>query len=284
MAGTIYCGTAGWPKGNASRRLDSLDRLSEDFGVLEIGSSFTELLKPELTTLWARRVGSHPRFLFTAKLHRAFTHDRNLDPALVRTFKEGLRPLAARGRLGCLLMQFPWSFRFTAENRDFLIRLRRTFHEFPIAAEMRHASWSAEEALGTFIDYRIGFCNIDQPDYSKAMPASEFLTSSISYVRLHGKNCLRWFAERNAPGTGRYDYLYSEEELRRWKSRIDRIVGYAERVFVVFNNDTGPKATTNALQMQALLRGDADTGPLLSKLRRESQCELFTRYAGQAVA
>ena len=57
-------------------------------------------------------------------------------------------------------MQFPWSFRFTSENRAFLIDLRRTFHEFPLVAELRHASWLADEAKGTLIDYKIGFCNI----------------------------------------------------------------------------------------------------------------------------
>ncbi len=85
-------------------------------------------------------------------------------------------------------MQFPWSFRFTAENKDFFIRLRRAFHEFPLVAEMRHSSWMAEEAVGVFLDYRVGFCNIDQPEYTRAMPPTAYLTSGVGYVRLHGRN------------------------------------------------------------------------------------------------
>lgn len=281
MHSKIYCGPAGWSRSGANRRLEVLESLAGQFGVVEIASSFHTPLKPEIATLWARRAESHPNFLFTAKLHRQFTHERLLDNQAVEVFKQGLRPLARAGKLGCLLMQFPWSFRFTAENREFLIRLRRTFHEFPLAAEMRHVSWSLSEAIGTLIDYKIGFCNIDQPSYTKAMPATSFLTSTIGYVRLHGRSCYRWFADDRA---SRYDYLYPESELKEWKTRIEAISGYAKKTFVVLNNDKGPKAFRNALQLQAMLKGGAAEADVLRRLRREAQTPLFTSYLGQAVA
>ena len=201
----------------------------------------------------------------------------------MREFKQGLRPLVNANRLGCVLMQFPWAFRFNAENRGYLIKLRRLFPEFPLVAELRHESWSVEEALGTLIDYKLGFCNIDQPHYPKAMPPTSLLTSGVGYVRLHGRNCFRWFSGAEAHKTSRYDYLYSEEELLEWKKRIERIASYSRKTFVVFNNDEGPKSLANAAQFQAMLRGE-HAGDALKQLRKEAQGALFTQYSHQFVA
>jgi uncharacterized protein YecE (DUF72 family) len=172
-------------------------------------------------------------------------------------------------------MQFPWAFRFTPENREFLIRLRRAFHEFPLVAEMRHASWLAEEAIGTFLDYHIGFCNIDQPEYTSAMPPTAYLTSGIGYVRLHGrnpKNSLGAFDRQSPARLRQHDYLYSEEEMEGWAKRIERINRYAEATFVVFNNDAEAKSVVNALQLQSLLNGQVAAAP--KELRRRFPTEL----------
>jgi len=254
--------------------------MAQRFDAVVISSSFHQPLRPELTRLWARKVEANPDFRFTVKLNRRFTHERMLDPAEVKVFEEGLEPLVKAKKLGCLLLQFPWSFRFTSENRDFLIKLRRTFHNYPLAAEMRHVSWSMDEAIGTMIDYHIAFCNIDQPAYTKAMPPTSFLTSSIGYIRLHGRNCFNWYQDNNSDPakSHRYDYLYSEEELLAWKKRIDKIRSCAAHTYVIFNNDAGGKAVTNALQMQALCGVRACDVADLNSLKRPAQASLFTEY------
>jgi uncharacterized protein YecE (DUF72 family) len=253
------------------------------FNVVEIKQSFHQALKPELAKVWVRKVAANPRFRFTAKLRKLFTHERILIQADVDTYKTGLNAIASSGRLGCVVMQFPWSFRFTQENRDFLIRLRRTFHEYPLAAELRHASWMVDEALGTFLDYKIGFCNIDQPEYTKAMPPTAFLTSAIGYVRLHGRNCFNWYAEPpDASKQPRYDYEYATEELTEWKSRIDRISRCAAATYVIFNNDASGKAVLNARQLQEMLLDKPVQQELGAPVnRRAVQNALFTRYTGK---
>jgi uncharacterized protein YecE (DUF72 family) len=260
-----------------------LEYLSGIFDVVEIKQSFHQPLKPELARVWVRKVAANPRFRFTAKLRKLFTHERVLTQEDVDAFKRGLEPIGMAGRLGCVLMQFPWSFRFTAENRDFLIRLRRTFHEFPLAAEMRHCSWTVDEALGTFLDYKIGFCNIDQPEYTKAMPATAFLTSAIGYVRLHGRNCFQWYAEPpDIAKQPRYDYEYSVDELTEWKSRIERISRCAAATYVIFNNDAGGKAVLNARQLQHMIVDRPAQQELGSPVaRRPTQNALFTKYSGK---
>lgn len=288
MAASPSVGTAGWsyPHWNGlvypksfPRGFHPLDFLARHFNVVEINSSFYQPLKPEVVRLWMKKVEVNPQFLFTAKLHQRFTHVRAIEEPEVAGFKEGLWPLLRGRKLGAVLMQFPWAFRFTAENREFLIRLRRAFHEFPLVAEMRHRSWLTDEAIGTFLDYRIGFCNIDQPEYTSAMPPTAYLTSSVGYVRLHGRNPRnslggydRAFSGQTQVRLRQHDYLYPEAELEEWIKRIERIHRYAESAFVIFNNDAAGKSVVNALQLQAMITGPGVAAP--QELRRRYPMEL----------
>jgi len=232
-----------------------LEYLSSHFDLVEIESTFRRAPRPEIARLWLAKVAHNPAFQFTAVLGHRFTHQRSLEAGEVAEFKQGILPLARAGRLGCLLLQFPWAFRFTSENREFLIRLRRAFHEFPMAVEMRHRSWRADEAIGTLIDYRLGFVNIDQPEYTSAMPPSALVTSGVGYVRLHGHDKNYWIREfrDGAVAGGLDDYLYSPAELAQWKERIEHVRSHAGTTFVVLANPAAGKSVVNALQLAGLL-------------------------------
>jgi uncharacterized protein YecE (DUF72 family) len=131
----------------------------------------------------------------------------------------------------------------------------------------------AEEAIGTFIDYRVGFCNIDQPEYTRAMPPTAFLTSGIGYARLHGRNPQNSLgAFDRATRSRQHDYLYSEAELAEWIKRIEHINRYADSTFVVFNNDAAAKSVVNALQLRAMISGERPAAP--KELRRRYPVEL----------
>ena len=243
---------------HSSGRLHPLEYLSHHFDVVEIEITFRQPLRAEVARLWLAKVAHNPDFRFTAVLGRQFTHQRSLEPAQVARFKEGLWPLERARRFGCLVLQFPWAFRFTTENREFLIQLRRSFHEFPMAVEMKHRSWMAEEALGTLIDYRLGFVNIDQPDYASAMPPSAVVTSGVAYVRLHGRDRNYWRREF-AGQKGLDDYLYSPAELAQWKERINHVRAHADTTFVITANPAAGKSVINALQLDRLLGAGADS-------------------------
>src|ERR1700729_2993191 len=80
----IRIGTAGWsykdwdgifyPSGMQRRKQHALEFLAQCFDVVEINTSFYGHIKPELVKLWVRKVAVNPKFVFTAKLHRSFTH------------------------------------------------------------------------------------------------------------------------------------------------------------------------------------------------------------------
>ncbi len=241
--GVIY--PSGKPKG-----FHPLQFIAERFDAVEIPASFESYPRPEVVKLWLDKSSCNPRFQFVARLHRQFTHERRLDIPSVEAFCAALRPLRRAKKLGALLVTFPWSFRFTQENRDYFIQLRRAFAEFPLVAEMRHESWGCSEAVGTLIDYRVGFANIDQPDHIRAMGPTANLTSGIGYVRLHGKQRPDWYVdfEERLPsrGTG---YKYSVAELDQWQARIQDVAAFADKSFVFFTNDAGGQSFWNAMEM-----------------------------------
>jgi uncharacterized protein YecE (DUF72 family) len=240
-----------------------LEFLADRFDTVEISDSFHGFVRPELARVWASKVDHNRQFQFTARLNRVFTHERLLDPEDVKRWSEGLAPLYESGRLGCVLMQFPSAFRFTAENKDFLIRVRRAFHQFPLVAELRHKTWTVPEAVGTLIDYHVGFCNLDQPQGQTATPPTSLLTWRIGYVKLHGRVTGRWhdeFDDRGMKVSGN-GYSYSLAELGEWKSRIDKILPFCQSAFVIFNNDVDGKSVVNGLQMQGVVRREPNPAP-----------------------
>jgi uncharacterized protein YecE (DUF72 family) len=252
----IRCGTSGWsyPDWDSviyptvkPRGFHPLEHLAKNLDAVEIESSFHQALRPELVSLWIRKTECNPNFQFSALLGRQFTFDRNLDADAVAEFKNGLWPLLNAGKMGCVLMRFPWSFRFTKENREFLIETRRTFHEFPLVAEMRHSSWMLDEALGTLMDYRVGFCNVDQSEGIRAMQPSAIVTSPVGYTRLTGRGG-DWTSEDGSPA-----YLYSPQELGGWQARMERVGAHTSRSFVILANHLGGRAAINALQLKSML-------------------------------
>ncbi len=286
LSQNLRCGPAGWsyphwsdtvyndPEARGRHKLEFLARY---FDSVEINTSFYQYIRPEVSRLWVAKAAANPRFVFSAKLHRQLTHERRMEKSAIASFREGILPIHRAGKLACVLMQFPWSFRFTAENRQYLIELRRALHEFPLVAEMRHASWMSEEALGTLIDYRVGFCNIDQAPFSSAMPPTAFLTSRVAYVRLHGRNSRDW--EPQPANAARHNYLYSEPELIEWKERIELLTEHAPLTMVIANNDAGGKSVVNALQMRRMLGDENTQAPAGLIERYPAALECF--HAGQ---
>ncbi len=256
----IRIGPAGWsyqdwegivypPKKGA--KFDPLAYLSEFFDTIELNNTFYRSPSPAMSKSWARRVEANPRFKFTAKLYRNFTHAReSLTEADEGTFKNGLAPLVEAGRLGALLLQFPYSFHNTDENRAYLRELADRFKELPLVLEIRHASWDRASAYRFLREIQVGFCNLDQPQVSYSIGPTKTVTSQIGYLRLHGRNVKEWFRE-GAGRDARYDYLYNEFELFEISERIRAIAKEAEEVYVITNNHYRGKAACNALELKA---------------------------------
>ncbi len=269
----IRVGTAGWAyedwnaivyPARPGRGFDRLGLMASLFDTNEINSTFYRIPMPRQTADWARRVEHNPRFAFTVKLYRGFTHEWKAGAAEEKAFGEALEPLAGAGRLGGVLAQFPFSFHNTAENRGRLEGLLARVSRFPTAVEFRHASWNAAGTRELLARRGAAFVNIDQPDLDGNLPATDLVTAPLAYFRFHGRNAPKWFGP-DTSNEQRYNYLYSGEELAPW---VERIRGAGLRVaaltaaegtkgslYAILNNHFRGQAVANAIELNFALTG-----------------------------
>lgn len=259
--GIVRVGPAGWSyddwKGivypsEVGRNQHALELLCQWFDTVEVNSSFYHPPVARHCMAWVDKVSGNPRFKFTAKLWEAFTHKRDAWPGddAVARFLDGIAPLHQAGKLGAVLVQFPWSFRRTKEGRLWLGRVLDTFSAYPLAVEVRHASWDRPEMYAGLTERDVAFCGIDQPLFRNSIAPGEKVTSRVGYVRLHGRNRDNWFRE-NAGRNARYDYLYNEDELKPWIQRLESIRKRAQEIYAITNNHYRGQAVVNAFELQA---------------------------------
>jgi uncharacterized protein YecE (DUF72 family) len=259
----IRVGTAGWhykdwegivyPE-NPEKTFKSLEFIASLFNTVEINSTFYKPANVHMGRAWVRKVAHNPCFKFTAKLWQRFTHERTpwtqADEDQVR---QGMDPLMDANLLGALLIQFPWSFRNTEENREWLCRVIRAFSSYPQVIEVRHQSWDIEAAYKLFETMQVGFAAIDQPVIGSSIAFKPVHTGTIGYVRMHGRNYQNWFPKKNEKQSvfGRYDYLYTEEEIRLISRTVRTVAEGTRETYVIQNNHPRGQAVANAAQLMA---------------------------------
>jgi uncharacterized protein YecE (DUF72 family) len=259
----IHIGTAGWsykdwdgvvyPSGKDKPR-DALEYLARFFSCVEVNSTFYRIPTPDTVASWAERTAGDRDFLFTVKLWRGFTHgaEEEFTSEACRSFGAAMEPLREAGRLGAVLVQFPWFFRNTGENRGRLERIAEAFDRLPLVLEVRSRSWADPKALEMVAAMGYSFCNIDQPLARDSLKPAAIVTGPVGYARLHGRNAKAWF-DPKAGRDEKYDYLYDQKELSQWVDLIGEIRRKAQKTFVVTNNHFKGQAAANALELQAEL-------------------------------
>jgi uncharacterized protein YecE (DUF72 family) len=273
-AGFSYKDWAGivYPSDLKKRNIPPLQHLAQFYDCCEINTAFYGPLRPATGKQWCRWVSEvNPTFLFTVKLYKVFTHSpiAKVEPTSAVTLRfspedekltrEGLDSLALESKLGAVLAQFPISFKNTAENREYLRKLIAMFGDYPLAIEVRHATWNEEAVLREFATLGAGFVNIDQPLLGKAIRRTAHVTSAIGYVRLHGRNYREWFTAEKCED--RYNFLYTPDQLEPWKERIEEISELAEKTFVIANNHYLGQAAANATELKSMLSGKKVKAP-----------------------
>jgi uncharacterized protein YecE (DUF72 family) len=282
---TIRIGPAGWSYKDwegvvyphkPGAKFDPLEYLAHFFNTIEINSSFYRPPAVSTTKSWAKRIAANKEFAFTAKLYRVFTHERGkATPQDEKAFREGMDVLAKAGRLGSVLLQFPWSFKNTADERIYLAKLVERFSDYPLVVEVRHTSWNNEEVYEWLAEREVGICNIDQPVFKRSIRPAALTTSSVGYIRLHGRNYENWFREK-APRDERYNYLYSLDELDPWLVRIKEVAKQTRETYVITNNHFRGQAVVNAVEIKSALEEEPVPAP-------EPLFEVYPRLSDSAV-
>jgi uncharacterized protein YecE (DUF72 family) len=284
--GRVLIGTAGWsypdwegivyPPG-MPKSTHPLGFLSRWFDAVEVNSSFYRQPDARNAAAWIRHVSDNPRFRFSVKLWQGFTHEKNAWPGdgEVRRYVAGVLPLLDAGRLGAVLVQFPWSFRRTVESRRHLARIAEAFEGLPLTVEVRHTSWDVPEFYDSLKKLGMAFCAIDQPLLHDCLPPSDRVTAPLGYARLHGRNAEQWFRE-GAGRDQRYNYLYNTDDLDVWIERVRGMRKKVNELFMITNNHYRGQAVVNALEMQSALGQLRETPPpwLVEQYPRLKNCRI----------
>ena len=270
MAQGIYVGTSGWsyPKGDGTWNghfypkgtKDDLSFYSQFFNTVEINTSFYYPLNPAYAYNWARKVPAG--FLFTVKLWQKFTHPAMYREAAgeeavisgedVAVFNQGIEPLAAAGKLGAILAQFPPSFINDNYGRQVLTAVMRTFNQYPLAIELRHKSWSDDKNTAKMLaDGNTAWVQIDEPGFSFSIAKDLPLTCSLAYFRFHGRNKENWWTGN---AETRYKYLYSKEEIKELSDKVADAAANSKITFTFFNNHWQGYAPKNAADLRKQLK------------------------------
>jgi len=255
------------------------------FPIVEVDSSYYGLPSSRNASLWAERTPDG--FVFDVKAFRLFTQHqtppealpkdiretltpaakknlyyKDVPPAVLdelwERFRSALDPLRREGKLGAVLFQFaPW-FVFQPSSLDLIISFAERLPGDRIAVEFRNKPWFSEKRLAETVaferEYDLVHVVVDEPQgFPSSVPAVWEATSpALAIVRLHGRNRATW-AKKGISAAERFNYLYSDEELREISGHASELGEHADELHVLFNNCYRDNAQRNALGLRALM-------------------------------
>ena len=283
-----------YPKGLPAR--ERLPYYAERFDTVEIDSTYYHLPEEATTGGWAERTPDD--FVFHVKAFGVMTRhpvrvqqlppdlrdeapvdgrgrvdrpSREFRAEIFKRFLEGVSPLRRDGKLGGILMQLPSYVVPKPASLDYLAWAREQLGDDEMLVEFRHASWFHEDARDETLRFleEHGMTHVvtDSPrlDAKTVVPTVLAVTGPSAYMRFHGRNAETWH-KRGGGASERFDYLYSDDELREWVEPLRELAGEAENAYVLFNNnnrspgdpgdgrDFVAQAAANADRLRQILR------------------------------
>jgi uncharacterized protein YecE (DUF72 family) len=169
-------------------------------------------------------------------------------------FRRGIEPLAAAGKLGALLAQFPPSFKNDEPSCDYLTRLLRSFNGYHVAVELRHRTWSdaLDDTLNLLNAFGAAWVQIDEPKFRFSI-RQNYLPNlkGFYYMRLHGRNAKQWW--RHDKSEDRYNYLYTAAELQEFTETASAVRQLVKKAYLYTNNHYSAKSVANAAMIKQQL-------------------------------
>jgi uncharacterized protein YecE (DUF72 family) len=132
----------------------------------------------------------------------------------------------------------------------------------PVALEFRHQSWftpAFHEKTLTFMEqtgWMHSVCDEPQAGVGSVPIVLRTTHPEVTMVRFHGRNTDGWNSSSRPDQNWRevrYLYRYNSEELAEWVERLRVLEQCTEEVCVIFNNNSGGDAATNALEFMDML-------------------------------
>ncbi|MBR8059802.1 DUF72 domain-containing protein [Burkholderia dolosa] len=237
------------------------------FPLVEVDSSYYAMPSATNSALWVER--TPPGFVFDMKVFRLFTGhqtERKFFPKdlqaelpdngkknlyykdvpapiveeLWSRFFEALCPLHEAGKLGAVLFQFPHWITAAPKSLAHVEHCAERMYPLLTAFEFRHESWFGdkhrESTLAMERERGIVHVIVDAPEgvTNRVHSIWEVTSPKLAIVRLHGRNASTW--NGSASVAERFNYEYSDDELRDLAGPIVDVAARTAHTHVVFNN------------------------------------------------
>jgi uncharacterized protein YecE (DUF72 family) len=272
---------SGWYPGNAGNPEQRLKYYASQFPLVEVDSTYYALPAERTAAAWAERTPA--AFTFNVKAFSLFTQHptpvkalpadlreaaaragkervylKDVDPAVTGQawdrFLAALAPLRTAGKLGAILFQFPPWFPIGRANKQYILDCAQRAAPDRVCVEFRNYTWmtdeNKEETLKFLADHQLPYVCVDEPQgYSNSVPPVLAATSDLAVLRLHGHS-EHWEAKSVQE---RFNYRYSDEELKTWAGNVRKLAEGADETHVVFNNCYRDYAHVNAQRLEGLL-------------------------------
>jgi uncharacterized protein YecE (DUF72 family) len=274
-----------YPKGvnTAEKRLRYYASI---FDSVEVDSTYYAIPPESTVAGWAER--TPPHFTFHVKAYAPLTGHgtdlRSLPPEVrdmlsvkalmkdritigekepllsaFRLFREALGPLVQTNKISIIVFQYPPFFIYKHENLDYILSCKEMMGDFRIGVEFRHGSWllpeRRDEIFSFLRKHGITYITADEPQFANlsTVPFLPQATTEIAYFRLHGRNRENWF-RKGVETSLRYDYLYSDEELKDIAQPVLEVSKKSKETFVMFNNCHAGFSMNNAMTLRRILQ------------------------------
>ena len=257
------------------------------FPMVEVDSSYYAMPSASTAQLWAERTpadfgcnvksfrlftghATQPKVLHSdirTALPEALAGKKNLYykdlpipvlDELWRRFKQSLEPLAGAGKLAAVHFQFaPW----VINNRDGQAHVRECVDRMGdhlLEVEFRNKTWFEGQHRSTTLEFEreMGVANVivDSPTHTSnsVEPVWDVTSTRLAVLRLHGRNEETWNIKSEA-SSDRFNYDYSDDELRALVPQIHSIAEKVDVMHVVFNVNHEDQGQRNALTLMRLL-------------------------------
>ncbi|BAB59615.1 hypothetical protein [Thermoplasma volcanium GSS1] len=202
---------------------------SSRFNTVELNSTFYRFPSDKTALGWYN--SSPENFTYSLKINRSITHIKRLrdtDEEILKFYNVAGK---LKEKLGCLLFQFPPSFKYSEENVSLIAKI--PLSKYCRVLEFRHKSWFDKKILSSLVDNGFHIATVSSKDLPFLL-----IQDVIIYMRMHGD-------------TNGYATDYPLEKL---KDMLNRIIDLSpDYAYIYFNNDYNGYAPKNAEEIKSLL-------------------------------
>ncbi|HEX5127704.1 MAG TPA: DUF72 domain-containing protein [Rhodocyclaceae bacterium] len=178
---------------------------------------------------------------------------------LWRRFAMALQPLQQAGKFGAVLFQFaPWVINNRA-GRAHIADCAERMAGYIMAVELRQQSWFMDTqraaTLAFLRELSVAHVIVDEPQgFANSIPAMwEVTHPKLALVRMHGRNRHAWDNISANASSGRFQYIYPDNELDELAQNIQRIAQQVEKAHAVLNTNYEDQGQHNARRLMRIL-------------------------------